>query len=147
MPTDQDQTKQCSVCGATKPTSHFRCSQCKDCLNAKSRLWKSRNREKARAASKKSRARYCAENKAKIAAYNKAYYWSHLDEARAKWQVRYAVKMGRLIRLPCEVCGSPKSEAHHDDYSKPLDVRWLCRPHHREADDLRRQRESQQKAA
>jgi len=32
--------------------------------------------------------------------------------------------------MPCEICGCEKSEAHHDDYSRPLDVRWLCRVHH-----------------
>ena len=34
-----------------------------------------------------------------------------------------------LERQPCEVCGE-KAEAHHPDYSKPLDVRWLCKRHH-----------------
>lgn len=42
-----------------------------------------------------------------------------------------AVRSGKLIRQPCGVCGEPKSEKHHDDYSKPLEVRWLCRTHHR----------------
>jgi hypothetical protein len=27
--------------------------------------------------------------------------------------------------------GTVKAEAHHDDYSKPFEVRWLCRMHHR----------------
>ncbi len=32
---------------------------------------------------------------------------------------------------PCEVCGSTvRVVAHHDDYSKPLEIRWLCRSHH-----------------
>ncbi|KKK91601.1 hypothetical protein LCGC14_2711310 [marine sediment metagenome] len=38
-----------------------------------------------------------------------------------------AVHSGQLMREPCEKCGSTKMvEAHHDDYSRPLDVRWLC---------------------
>ena len=41
-----------------------------------------------------------------------------------------AIKRGVLVRQPCEACGAVKSEAHHDDYTKPLDVRWLCRAHH-----------------
>ena len=43
-----------------------------------------------------------------------------------------AIRAGRLVRQPCEVCGALKVEAHHDDYNKPLDVRWLCRKHHLE---------------
>ena len=42
-----------------------------------------------------------------------------------------AIRNGKLIRLPCEECGNEKSQAHHDDYSKPLSVRWLCTTHHR----------------
>ncbi|MFC3331681.1 hypothetical protein ACFOEM_04310 [Paenalcaligenes hominis] len=34
------------------------------------------------------------------------------------------------MRGDCEVCGKSKVDAHHDDYSKPLEVRWLCREHH-----------------
>lgn len=43
-----------------------------------------------------------------------------------------AIRDGRLIKQLCEVCGEMAVEAHHDDYSKPLEVRWLCRPHHLE---------------
>lgn len=43
-----------------------------------------------------------------------------------------AIRDGQLIREPCEVCGEVDAQAHHDDYSKPLDVRWLCTTHHAE---------------
>jgi len=46
--------------------------------------------------------------------------------------VQYAVRKGDLLKLPCELCGKKKVEAHHDDYTKPLDVRWLCKQHHAE---------------
>lgn len=41
--------------------------------------------------------------------------------------VRRALKNGTLTRKPCETCGSTSLvHAHHDDYLKPLVVRWLC---------------------
>ncbi len=49
-----------------------------------------------------------------------------------RFQTYYKIKSGKLIRQPCEVCGEVKVEAHHDDYSKPFEVRWLCGNHHRE---------------
>lgn len=44
--------------------------------------------------------------------------------------VNRAVSRGDIKRKPCEVCGEQKAEAHHDDYNKPLEVRWLCRECH-----------------
>lgn len=45
--------------------------------------------------------------------------------------VQKAVKRGALIRKPCESCGSEDCvHGHHDDYNKPLDVRWLCQKCH-----------------
>lgn len=49
---------------------------------------------------------------------------------KARWSAANAIRDGRLPRQPCEVCGSPKTDAHHDDYERPLDVRWLCRECH-----------------
>jgi hypothetical protein len=53
------------------------------------------------------------------------------DAARAHGAVANALRKGHLKYEPCEVCGAA-AEAHHDDYSRPLDVRWLCRKHHRQ---------------
>ena len=47
-------------------------------------------------------------------------------------KVQTALKNGSLVKLPCMVCGSDKSEAHHADYDSPLSVVWLCAEHHRE---------------
>jgi len=54
----------------------------------------------------------------------------HPEKVRARWQTQDAIKRGVLVRQPCEQCGQAKSQAHHDDYSKPLAVRWLCHPCH-----------------
>jgi hypothetical protein len=52
---------------------------------------------------------------------------------RAGCAVHYAKKMGILVDPGhCQRCGSTKRrEAHHADYSKPLEVEWLCRMCHR----------------
>lgn len=51
---------------------------------------------------------------------------------RCAYAVSNAIRDGRLMRGPCEVCGNVKAQAHHDDYRRPLVVRWLCRKHHLE---------------
>lgn len=53
------------------------------------------------------------------------------EKMKTRVILRGAVKAGKIKRQPCEVCGTSKVEGHHDDYSKPLDVRWLCPTHHR----------------
>lgn len=50
----------------------------------------------------------------------------------ARRQVQSAIERGELAKLPCEVCGDIKVQAHHEDYSKPLQVIWLCSTHHGE---------------
>jgi ribosome-binding protein aMBF1 (putative translation factor) len=49
-------------------------------------------------------------------------------------------RQGLLVSTPCELCGSEPTEAHHDDYGKPEEVRWLCSIHHAYADSARRRR-------
>ena len=57
-----------------------------------------------------------------VADYRKRYpekYTAHKKVARA-------LKSGRLVRLPCFICGDEDTQGHHPDYSSPLDVVWLC---------------------
>lgn len=41
-----------------------------------------------------------------------------------------AIRDGRLVKQKCEICCDSNVVAHHDDYAKPLNVRWLCAAHH-----------------
>jgi hypothetical protein len=63
-------------------------------------------------------------------AYSREYSKNNLDKKNAQLKAAKAVKAGALVPQPCEVCGDPKAEKHHDDYTKPLEVRWLCSKHH-----------------
>lgn len=53
-------------------------------------------------------------------------------KANARSYLHVYVKRGKVDKLPCEICGSERSEAHHEDYTRPLQVHWLCRDHHLE---------------
>lgn len=52
-------------------------------------------------------------------------------KARALAAVSNAIRSGKLSKERCEKCGE-QAQAHHDDYRKPLKIRWLCRKHHLE---------------
>jgi hypothetical protein len=39
-------------------------------------------------------------------------------------------RRGLIEQRPCQVCGSEKAERHHENYDKPLEIIWLCRPCH-----------------
>ena len=62
---------------------------------------------------------------------HKRYIEKNPLKVKARHAVAYAVSTGKLKRLPCIVC-KKKAHAHHEDYTKPLDVIWLCRKHHQE---------------
>lgn len=67
-------------------------------------------------------------------AYRRRFEERYPDKAAAHRAVSQAVYDGRLVRRPCEICGDPASHAHHESYApdRRLDVRWLCRAHHRD---------------
>lgn len=48
----------------------------------------------------------------------------------ASSKLRFAVFHGKIIKGPCVICDDKNSHGHHDDYSKPLEVIWLCHSHH-----------------
>lgn len=54
------------------------------------------------------------------------------EKRKARNKIKNLIARGVVTRKPCEVCGESETHAHHDDYSKPLDVRFLCPRHHAE---------------
>lgn len=90
--------------------------------------------EKGRASEAQKQKRYRSKHKAQIAVTMREYSVAHPVETKARSAVNNAIKAGKLVRGPCEVCGSTKRiHGHHRDYSKPLEVQWLCASHHKAA--------------
>ena len=69
------------------------------------------------------------------------FYRGTRADGKAQNMLEYAVRKGKVIRkYRCDSCGESGTfkdgrtsiQAHHQDYSKPLDVMWLCqRCHHK----------------
>lgn len=67
--------------------------------------------------------------KAYRATYARSYRKTHQDREIVYGKTKAALQSGKLQRQPCSVCGG-KAQAHHEDYTKPLDITWLCQTHH-----------------
>ena len=98
-------------------------NKCKVCARADSLKNRQDNIERVRAYD---RARGCRRTLKDLQDYRSKYPKKY----KAHSIVNYAIKSEKLFREPCEVCGKEKVDAHHDDYAKPLNVRWLCSIHH-----------------
>lgn len=57
--------------------------------------------------------------------------------SNARSYLHVYLKRGQIVRQPCEACGDV-AQPHHPDYSKPLQVRWLCKFHHQELHNITR---------
>jgi hypothetical protein len=62
----------------------------------------------------------------------------NVEKVVAHEKLNYAIRKGIVVKKPCW-CGNEKSQAHHEDYSKPLDVVWLCAKHHKQRHNEREQ--------
>ena len=70
--------------------------------------------------------------------YKKLQVERYPERIRAREAALYAIKSGSLQKQPCIVCGEEDVQAHHSDYSQPLEITWLCRKHHRQLHDKER---------
>lgn len=136
--------KECFKCGTVKPLSEFykhlqmadgHLGKCKECAKADIIARRKANIEHYREYDRERAKR--PERKAKILVYQQRRRSKDPEKCRAHRLLIYHVRAGNITRKPCEVCGKvhgvdgARVEGHHDDYSKPLDVRWLCFKHHR----------------
>ena len=134
--------KECFKCHIVKPLSDFyphkrmadgHLGKCKECAkrdsddNFKRKMldphWQIKERERQRKKEEQRRQNGLVKNypkKVKSASERKAIYGAYMS----------AIQGGKLTPMPCEVCGKEKTQGHHEDYSKPLDVVWLCTRHH-----------------
>jgi hypothetical protein len=99
------------------------------CARCRSEPVTTLNSSYCRACRKEYKREYYSRNKSKIQAY---YQETGALAKAARRAVDTAIQSGRLIRPEtCSACGSHAPiEAHHPDYSKPLEVVWLCNPCH-----------------
>lgn len=132
-------SKACFKCHEVKPLTEFyvhkmmadgHLNKCKECTKKDTKTRFVEKREEVREYDKLRES--FPERKAKKAEYQRRRRARNPEKNKARAAVGDAVHSGRLIPMPCEACGSLSVQAHHDDYSKPLDVRWLCFKHHRE---------------
>lgn len=92
------------------------------------KIWRSKNKERIYSVQKKHRIK----NSGKYVGYFKNWQKKNPPQHAANKKFSAAIQMGKIVRQPCRDCGSKKAQGHHPDYFKPLDVVWLCRPHHLE---------------
>lgn len=132
-------SKTCVDCGIEQPLAEFyahkamadgHLNKCKTCVKSRVGKHRAENIDRIRAydrerAKNPERLRACS-------AITKA--WRQEDRRRvaAHNAVARAVRAGRLVRQPCERCGSDDSYAHHENYDRKLDVKWLCQPDHKQ---------------
>lgn len=133
--------KACFKCGIEKPLSEYYrhkkmsdgyLGKCKECTKADVTAHRNANIERVRAydmARAKLDHRVAAAKAvtARRRAENPEMYMAHC-------LVNNAVRDGRLKKpSQCQWCGRvARIHGHHDDYSKPLDVMWLCAPCHKQ---------------
>lgn len=127
--------KTCPYCKITKKRAEFYESHgssisayCRPCTMQ-------RAKKEGREIAAKARKRYYSSEKGR--AYTKEFMKKNAAKYRAKAKAEGKIKARYMARYylkkkPCEACGNPKSQAHHHDYSKPLEVTWLCSTHHAE---------------
>jgi len=107
------------------------CERCSESIERKSSMHKY-CKPCADTVKEENRGRYRSKLSTKISEANKSKEFREQfpDKRKAQWAVTNAIRDGKLVREPCLVCKKEFAEGHHEDYSKPLEVMWLCKSCH-----------------
>lgn len=102
--------------------------KCISCFKKQNAAWNKKNNwtVKTREWEKENREKYLARHRKQA----KKHVEKYPLEVSVRWKTAWAIHSGKLVRKPCQECGTENSHAHHPDYSKPFDVLWLCAKHH-----------------
>jgi ribosomal protein S27AE len=97
-------------------------------LKAYRAAWRARNSEKEKA----SRATWLKNNQEKRKATTTTWIKNNPEKYVAHNALNNALRDGKVTKLEeCQQCGAGgRVQAHHADYAKPLEVKWLCGPCH-----------------
>ena len=90
--------------------------------------WKRKNYLKHRNKELERKRKYHSTEKGRAILYKsiERYRNKYPEKYKARQVLQYHVRKGYIEKGLCEDCGSKKVQAHHEDYTKPLEVRWLC---------------------
>jgi hypothetical protein len=102
-------------------------SWCRDCKRAVDRIYSRKYRKEHPEWKKMDNKR----NAHLIKAYLKKNKQDFPERYKARRLLNYAVRTGVIKKQSCKVCKAKITHAHHPDYSKPLEVIWLCPSHHK----------------
>ena len=124
--------KTCFKCGLILPlTEYYKHSEMKDGHLNKCKECSKKDVKKNRAKNIHYYRKYDRERGSRMTSKDlKAQRAKYPDKNRARARVNVAISRGKITKQPCVICGSKNVHAHHEDYSKPLDVVWLCPRHH-----------------
>jgi len=136
--------KYCSTCNSVKSTINFHKNKtrsdglqdyCIECMKIYRREWRNKNFNRIRHKERNRAKQYRLNNREKINQKKKKRRKQNPKMLHAQLKVYDAITRTKKLKKPnnCSLCGLTENIcAHHEDYSKPLDIIWACAKCHKQ---------------